>query len=127
MISIVYAYDYALEGQTNPGPRRVLTTSRWPRGLRRACVDYWLPALAPDPALRLAHFSRRIDDSEYALLYATDLTRHEAQAALVTLEILGRSADLQFLSLRRNVAASHLQVLRRMLLVNNQNRGREWA
>ena len=126
MISIVYAYDQSFERQSAPGPRRVLTASRWPRGLRRSCVDYWLPALAPDPALRLAHFSRRIDDAEYALLYATDLTRQEAQAAMVTLEILGRSADLQFLSLRRNVVASHLQVLRRMLLVN-QNRSRELA
>ncbi len=127
MISIVYAYDQPIEGPSQrPRPRRVLTASRWPRGLRRASVDDWLPALAPSPALRLAHFSNRIDDMEYACLYASDLTCRAPQAALAMLEILARSTDLEFLSLRRNLAASHLQVLRRMLLAN-QNRRREFA
>ncbi len=104
----------------------MLTASRCPRRLWRSAVDSWIPEFPPALELRLAHFTQHIDDAKVVRLDARGLTCQAAQAALVSLEILGRSAYLEILGLRRNLTASHLQVLRRMLLAN-RGRHREMA
>lgn len=114
MISLRYAFD---RSPLPPGEhRRVLTSARWPRGLPRGYVHHWYPSLAPEPALRMAHFTGTLDPQTYARLYAETLTAPERQATLAELRLLARDHDLVLLSLRRDVGASHLQVVRRYLL-----------
>lgn len=114
MIALRYAFD------RSPLPsgdhRRVLTSARWPRGLPRGYVHHWYPVLAPEPALRMAHFSGTLDPQTYARLYAETLAAPERQATLAELRLLARDHDLLLLTLRRELGASHLQVIRRYLL-----------
>lgn len=114
MISLRYIYDRA------PLPagehRRVLTSARWPRGLPRGYVHHWFPSLAPEPALRMAHFSGTLDPQSYARMYAETLATAERQTPLAELRLLARDHDLLLLTLRRDLGASHLQVIRRYLL-----------
>lgn len=114
MIALRYAFD------RSPLPagdhRRVLTSARWPRGLPRGYVHHWYPALAPEPALRMAHFAGTLDPAAYARMYSETLTTPERQAVLAELRLLARDHHLLLLSLRRDLGASHLQVIRRYLL-----------
>ena len=104
--------------QPEPGDgRRVLVDRLWPRGFRKddPRIDTWLPKVAPSTELRhwYAHKPERFN--EFAARYADELATSEGAAALAELRDLAQAGPVTLLTATREVDASHLAVLTRLL------------
>jgi uncharacterized protein YeaO (DUF488 family) len=112
-IKVARVYD-------DPGPddgERVLVDRLWPRGFRKEDprVGRWLPKVAPSTELRkwYSHQAERFD--EFAARYADELQTDDGEAALAELRDLVRQGTVTLLTAARDLEASHVAVLTKLL------------
>ncbi|MDT8878456.1 DUF488 family protein [Halomonas saccharevitans] len=95
---------------------RVLVDRLWPRGKRReglALTDWYRDA-SPSPALRRQYHQQEISPEVFAARYRGEL--RDAPECLVPLMLHVRQGRLTLLSAARDLASSHLPVLREAIL-----------
>jgi uncharacterized protein YeaO (DUF488 family) len=99
------------------GGERVLVDRLWPRGFRKGDprVGRWIPRVAPSTELRkwYSHQPERFD--EFAARYASELETEEGAAALVELREVLRGGPVTLVTAARDLDASHVAVLARLL------------
>jgi uncharacterized protein YeaO (DUF488 family) len=112
-INVARVYD-------DPGPddgERVLVDRLWPRGFRKEDprVGRWLPKVAPSTELRkwYSHETERFD--EFAARYADELETDDGATALTELRDLVRHGTVTLVTAARDLEASHVAVLTRLL------------
>jgi uncharacterized protein YeaO (DUF488 family) len=115
-IKRVYAPAAAADG------RRVLVDRLWPRGIAKAAIAEWRPDLAPSNELRrwYGHAPARFD--EFAKRYRTELAG--AGEAIAALRDAAGERPLTLLTATRELALSHLEVLRRLIVGSAPRRPR---
>jgi uncharacterized protein YeaO (DUF488 family) len=108
-VQIKRVYDEALATDG----RRVLVDRLWPRGIAKAAVAEWRPEIAPSHELRrwYAHVPARF--ATFEKRYRGELADHGA--AIADLRDAARAGPLTLLTATREVALSHLEVLRRII------------
>lgn len=108
-VQIKRVYDEALATDG----RRVLVDRLWPRGIAKAAIVEWRPDLAPSHELRrwYAHVPARF--AAFEKRYRGELADHGA--AIADLRDAARAGPLTLLTATREVALSHLEVLRRII------------
>ncbi|SFT85273.1 DUF488 domain-containing protein [Halomonas saccharevitans] len=113
-------YDIALKRIYQPvdaeDGARVLVDRLWPRGKRReglALTDWYRDA-SPSPALRRQYHQQEISPEVFAARYRGEL--RDAPQSLAPLLRLARQGRLTLLSAARDLASSHLPVLREAIL-----------
>jgi uncharacterized protein YeaO (DUF488 family) len=94
---------------------RVLVMRLWPRGIRRAHVDRWLPDLGPSRPLLRAYRSGRVSWAAFRRQYLRELRAPGAQAALAELRALRRRGPVTLLCGCPDPARCHRTVLQRAL------------
>ncbi|MDX1466402.1 MAG: DUF488 family protein [Halomonas sp.] len=95
---------------------RVLVDRLWPRGKRReglALTDWYRDA-SPSPALRRQYHQQAISAEVFAARYRGEL--RDAPESLVPLMRHARQGRLTLLSATRDLASSHLPILREAIL-----------
>jgi uncharacterized protein YeaO (DUF488 family) len=104
----------------DPGPddgERVLVDRLWPRGFRKGDtrVGRWIPKVAPSAELRkwYSHQPERFE--EFATRYASELETEEGAAALDELRQALRDGPVTLVTAARDLDASHIAVLARLL------------
>jgi uncharacterized protein YeaO (DUF488 family) len=109
-VRIKRVYDAAL----GTDGRRVLVDRLWPRGIAKAAIAEWRPDLAPSHELRrwYAHVPARF--AAFEKRYRGELADHGA--AIADLRDAARASPLTLLTATREVALSHLEVLRRIIM-----------
>jgi uncharacterized protein YeaO (DUF488 family) len=99
------------------GGERVLVDRLWPRGFRKGDprVGRWIPRVAPSTELRkwYSHQPERFD--EFAARYASELETEEGAAALAELREVLRGGPVTLVTATRDLDASHVAVLARLL------------
>jgi uncharacterized protein YeaO (DUF488 family) len=102
--------------------RRVLVDRLWPRGIAKAAIAEWRPDLAPSNELRrwYGHVPARFD--EFAKRYRTELAG--AGEAIAALRDAAGERPLTLLTATRELALSHLEVLRRLIVGSAPRRPR---
>ena len=97
--------------------QRVLADRLWPRGLRRddPRVGHWCKQVAPSTELRrwYRHEQARFDD--FAARYEAELQTSEGTVALEELRRLAAAQPVTLVSATKELSASHLVVLARLL------------
>ncbi|MFG6158256.1 DUF488 domain-containing protein [Halomonas sp. 1390] len=113
-------YDIALKRIYQPADdedgARVLVDRLWPRGKRReglALTDWYRDA-SPTPALRRQYHQEAISEEVFAARYRGEL--RDAPESLLPLMRHARQGRLTLLSAARDLASSHLPILREALL-----------
>lgn len=102
----------------DPGEgERVLVDRLWPRGFRKddPRVSRWIPKVAPSTDLRkwYSHETERFD--EFAARYADELETDDGAAALAQLRDLAGHGPITLVTAARDLGASHVAVLTKML------------
>lgn len=112
-IKVARVYD-------DPGPddgERVLVDRLWPRGFRKGDprVGRWMPNVAPSTELRrwYSHEAKRFD--EFSARYADELETDDGAAALADLRDLARQGTITLVTAARDLDASHVAVLTKLL------------
>jgi len=112
-IKVARVYD-------DPGPddgERVLVDRLWPRGFRKGDprAGRWIPKVAPSTELRkwYSHETERFD--EFAARYADELETGDGAAALAELRELVRGGTVTLVTAARDLDASHVAVLSKLL------------
>jgi uncharacterized protein YeaO (DUF488 family) len=102
--------------------RRLLVDRLWPRGIAKAAIAEWRPDLAPNNELRrwYGHEPARFD--EFAKRYRTELAK--AGEAIAALRDAAHERPLTLLTATRDLALSHLEVLRRLIVGSAPRRPR---
>ncbi len=97
---------------------RVLVDRLWPRGVRKdGCPwDVWRKEAAPSNDLRIWYHAHPEAHEEFRRLYLAELATPEGRAALEGLALMGRERPLALVTARREVARSHVPVLRDAIL-----------
>jgi uncharacterized protein YeaO (DUF488 family) len=103
---------------TDPGDgERILVDRLWPRGFRKGDprIDRWLRDVAPSTELRkwYSHQPDRFD--EFAARYATELQTPEGAAALAELRDVVKAGPVTLVTATRDLAGSHVAVLKDLL------------
>ena len=97
--------------------QRVLADRLWPRGLRRddPRVGHWCRQVAPSSELRrwYGHEQARFED--FAARYEAELQTSEGAVALEELRRLAVAQPVTLVSATKELSASHLVVLARLL------------
>jgi uncharacterized protein YeaO (DUF488 family) len=55
---------------------RVLVMRRWPRGVRKDCIDEWYPDAAPSATLLKAYQDGELDFEEFSQRYTAEVRRN---------------------------------------------------
>lgn len=96
---------------------RILIDRVWPRGVRKAELEYdeWLKEVAPSKELRswYGHAPERFD--EFARRYRAELGDEPGRQALERLRALSRQRRVTLLTATRDVEHSHATVLATVL------------
>jgi len=103
---------------TPPEALRVLVDRLWPRGVRKdgRPWDVWRKEVSPSNDLRIWYHAHPEGIEEFRRLYLAELATQDGRAGLEDLVRLGRERPLALVTARREVAKSHVPVLRDALL-----------
>jgi uncharacterized protein YeaO (DUF488 family) len=115
-------YIGRLYDEAPAGALRVLVDRLWPRGVRKegAPWDVWLKDVTPSDGLRRWYHAHPEGVEEFRRQYLAELDTGEGAAALGRLAELGRTRALALLTSRRDVATSHVPILRDALLARER-------
>jgi uncharacterized protein YeaO (DUF488 family) len=97
--------------------RRVLVDRLWPRGIRKAAVDFdeWAKDVAPSAELRRWYRHQPERFREFARRYRGELSREPAASVLQALRQQARRHRLVLLTATRDIERSGAEVLRGVL------------
>ena len=96
---------------------RLLADRLWPRGIKKADLDYeiWIKELCPSTMLRRAWHSQQIDYATFKQAYAQEL--QQQPAGLEEMATLLMESDITLLTATKEPERSHLPVLRDCIAV----------
>jgi len=96
---------------------RVLVDRLWPRGFRKddPRVGRWIPKVAPSTELRKWYSHEVARFEEFAARYTAELETGEGAAAMAELRDALRAGPVTLVTATRDLDASHVAVLVRLL------------
>jgi uncharacterized protein YeaO (DUF488 family) len=96
---------------------RILVDRLWPRGFRKddPRVGRWIPKVAPSTELRKWYSHEVARFEEFAARYTAELETEEGAAALAELREALRAGPVTLVTATRDLDASHVAVLARLL------------
>ena len=99
---------------------RVVVTRYWPRGVPKAAVDEYVPALAPTRELLHAFKDGAMDWDAFREQYREEMSAPAARVAIARLAERAASAPLTLLCVCREESRCHRSLLRELIAETGQ-------